>query len=289
MKILIIGASGMIGHYLFGYLSQKKKYQIYGFVRNKRVLKDNKFLFNHKNILEVEILRNNNLKKIILDLQPEIIINCSGIVKQNPLIRNIPLSIELNSIFPHNLNLICKEIDCRLIQLSTDCVFSGIKGNYKETDLPDPNDIYGRSKLLGELDYKNCITIRTSFIGPELVNNWGLLSWFLSQKNKVKGFKNAIYSGLTTLEISKVINNFIITNNSLNGLYHISSNPIDKFSLLRIINQTYGKNLNIEPDYLSKSDKSLNSLKFQNETGYKPIEWEDAIRELKNYLDLNHV
>ena len=289
MKILIIGASGMIGHYLFGYLSQKKKYQIYGFVRNKRVLKDNKFLFNHKNILEVEILRNNNLKKIILDLQPEIIINCSGIVKQNPLIRNVPLSIELNSIFPHNLNLICKEIDCRLIQLSTDCVFSGIKGNYKETDLPDPNDIYGRSKLLGELDYKNCITIRTSFIGHELVNNWGLLSWFLSQKNKVKGFKNAIYSGLTTLEISKVIKNFVITNNSLNGLYHISSNPIDKFSLLRIINQTYGKNLNIEPDYLSKSDKSLNSLKFQNETGYKPIEWEDAIRELKNYQDLNYV
>ena len=202
---------------------------------------------------------------------------------------NVPLSIELNSIFPHNLNLICKEIDCRLIQLSTDCVFSGIKGNYKETDLPDPNDIYGRSKLLGELDYKNCITIRTSFIGHELVNNWGLLSWFLSQKNKVKGFKNAIYSGLTTLEISKVIKNFVITNNSLNGLYHISSNPIDKFSLLRIINQTYGKNLNIEPDYLSKSDKSLNSLKFQNETGYKPIEWEDAIRELKNYQDLNHV
>ncbi len=289
MKILIIGASGMIGHYLFGYLSQKKKYQIYGFVRNKRVLKDNKFLFNHKNILEVEILRNNNLKKIILDLQPEIIINCSGIVKQNPLIRNVPLSIELNSIFPHNLNIICKELDCRLIQLSTDCVFSGIKGNYKETDLPDPNDIYGRSKLLGELDYKNCITIRTSFIGHELVNNWGLLSWFLSQKNKVKGFKNAIYSGLTTLEISKVIKNFVITNNSLNGLYHISSNPIDKFSLLRIINQTYGKNLNIEPDYLSKSDKSLNSLKFQNETGYKPIEWEDAIRELKNYQDLNYV
>ena len=289
MKILIIGASGMIGHCLFGYLSQKKKYQIYGFVRNKRILKNNKFLFNHKNILEVEILRNNNLKKIISDLQPEIIINCSGIVKQNTLIRNVPLSIELNSIFPHNLNLICKEIDCRLIQLSTDCVFSGIKGNYKETDLPDPNDIYGRSKLLGELDYKNCITIRTSFIGHELVNNWGLLSWFLSQKKEVKGFKNVIYSGLTTLEISKVINNFIITNNSLNGLYHISSNPIDKFSLLRIINQTYGKNLNIEPDYLSKSDKSLNSLKFQNETGYKPIEWEDAIRELKNYQDLNHV
>lgn len=289
MNILIIGASGMIGHYLFGYLSLKKKYQIFGFVRNKGLLKNNKFLFNHKNILEVEILRNNNLKKIILDLQPEIIINCSGIVKQNPLIRNVPLSIELNSIFPHNLNLICKEIDCRLIQLSTDCVFSGIKGNYKETDLPDPNDIYGRSKLLGELYYKNCITIRTSFIGHELINNWGLLSWFLSQKNKVKGFKNAIYSGLTTLEISKVINNFIITNNSLNGLYHISSNPIDKFSLLRIINQTYGKKLNIEPDYLSKSDKSLNSLKFQNETGYKPIEWEDAIRELKNYQDLNHV
>lgn len=289
MNILIIGANGMIGHYLFDYLSLKKKYEIYGFVRNKNLFKEKKRLLNLKNVFEVEILRNNNLKKIIFNLKPKIIINCTGIVKQNPLIDNIPLSIELNSIFPHNLNLICKEIGCRLIQLSTDCVYSGMKGDYKESDLPDSNDFYGRSKLLGELNDKNCLTIRTSFIGHELVNNWGLLSWFLSQKNRVKGFKNVIYSGLTTLEISKVINNFVITNNSLNGLYHISSSPIDKFSLLQIINQAYGKNLSIDADYLEKSDKSLNSLKFQNETGYKPIEWKDAIRDLKNYRDLNYV
>ncbi len=286
MNILIIGANGMIGHYLFSYLSLKKNHQIYGLVRDQSFFKWQKKFINNNNIVQAEILKSESFKKIIYDLRPEVVINCAGIVKQNPLIKNLPLTIELNSLFPQNLNLICKKIGARLIQFSTDCVFSGYKGNYTEYDYPDANDIYGRSKLLGEINDKNCLTIRTSFIGHELVNKWGLLSWFLYQKKVVKGFKNVIYSGITTLEIAKIINNFILPNNSLNGLYHISSRPIDKFSLLQMINKIYEKNIYIEPDYSVKSNKTLNSSKFKNETGYKPIEWEDALMDLKNYQDL---
>ncbi len=282
-NIIIIGANGMIGNCLFKYLSLKKKYNVYGLVRNKITLNQESSLINKANILEVKILRDNNFKKLIQDLNPKTIINCTGIVKQNPLINNIPLAIELNSLFPHNLNLICKEINCRLIQLSTDCVFSGRKGNYKENDFADANDIYGRSKFMGEIYDNNCLTIRTSFIGHEIKNKWGLLSWFLSQEKKVNGFKNAIYSGLTTLEISKIIYNFVLPNQKLTGLYHVASKPIDKFSLLRMINEIYKKDITINKDYSMIIDKSLDYSKFRDVTGYEPIEWEYALKELKSF------
>ena len=281
-KLLIIGASGMIGHKLFIYFSKLKNFDTYGFVRNKNILSNNKLL-DSKKIIEVEILKDYNLRNIINNISPNIVINCAGIVKQNPLIKNISLTIELNSLFPHNLNLICKKEGCKLIQFSTDCVFSGYKGNYIESDFADSRDIYGRTKFIGEVIDKNCLTIRTSFIGDELNNGWGLLNWFLSEKNTVKGFKNSIFSGLTTLEVCRVIEKFIIPNEELNGLYHISSKPIDKFSLLVLIREIYDKDINIEKDILIINDKSLDCQKFKNYTGYEPIEWDYAIRELKNF------
>ena len=281
-RLLIIGASGMIGHKLFIYFSKLQNFDTYGIVRKKNILRNNKIL-NSKKIIEVEILKDYNFKNIIHTISPNIVINCAGIVKQNPLIKNISLTIELNSLFPHNLNLICKKEGCKLIQFSTDCVFSGYKGNYIESDFADSRDIYGRTKFIGEVIDKNCLTIRTSFIGDELNNRWGLLNWFLSQKKTVKGFKNTIYSGLTTLEICRVIEKFVIPNEELNGLYHISSKPIDKFSLLVLIREIYEKDINIEKDILIINDKSLDCQKFKNYTGYEPIEWDYAIRELKNF------
>ena len=281
-RLLIIGASGMLGHKLFIYFSKLENFDTYGLVRNKNILSKNELLDNKK-IIEIEILKDYNLRNIIHRISPNVVINCAGIVKQNPLIKNTSLTIELNSLFPHNLNLICKKEGCKLIQFSTDCVFSGNKGNYRESDFADSRDIYGRTKFIGEVIDKNCLTIRTSFIGDELNNRWGLLNWFLSQKNTIKGFKNAIYSGLTTLEICRVIEKFIIPNEELNGLYHISSKPIDKLSLLVLIREIYEKDINIEKDILIINDKSLDCQKFKNYTGYEPIEWDKAIRELKNF------
>ena len=288
VKILILGVNGMLGYSLFKYFEKNKNFETYGTVRDKNKLTNEKDIFLNKNIKEINCLDLQKIRSLILKIQPGFIINCTGIVKQNPLINNIPLSIELNSLFPHYLSNICKNIECKLIQFSTDCVFSGKSGNYNENDFADADDIYGRTKFLGELKEKNCITIRTSFIGHELIYKWGLISWFLSQEDKVRGFKNVIYSGLTTLEIGKLIEKYIIPNKKLEGLYHISSKPIDKYSLLNIIKNVYQKNIHIEKDFSITSDKSLNSSKFKKETGYKPKEWHYAISELKIFKELNY-
>ena len=170
-----------------------------------------------------------------------------------------------------------------MIHFSTDCVFSGLKGNYLENDFADANDIYGRSKFLGEISSEGNITIRTSFIGKELGTNRALLNWFLSQKEKIKGYRNAIYSGLTTLEIAKVLDKYVIPNPDLQGLYHLSADNIDKYSLLSLLNKVYKKNLFIEEDLNIRIDRSLNSYKFRNETGYKPLQWEQAIEEMREF------
>tara|TARA_Y100000589_G_scaffold133471_1_gene127488 strand:+ start:2353 stop:3228 length:876 start_codon:yes stop_codon:yes gene_type:complete len=288
-KIFILGVNGMIGYSLFKYLEKNDDFETYGFLRDKKKFINNKNIILNNNIKELNCLDINKMRSYIMTTEPEFIINCTGIVKQNPLINNIALSIELNSLFPHYLSNMSRDFGFKLIQFSTDCVFSGKSGNYKEEDCADAVDIYGRTKFLGEVKEKNCITIRTSFIGHELFNKWGLISWFLSQKNPIIGFKNVIYSGLTTLEIAKIIEKLIIPNKKLEGLYHISSIPIDKYSLLQIINNIYQKNIYIKKDLSNISDKSLNSYKFKNETGYKAIEWETAIGELKDFYELNYI
>ena len=286
-KILILGVNGMLGYSILRYLEKNNNFETYGVLRDRNKLINQKNFRLEENIKELNCLEIDRMKSFIRKIKPEFIINCTGIVKQNPAINNIPLSIELNSLFPHYLSNMSKTLNFKLIHFSTDCVFSGKSGNYKEEDFADADDLYGRTKFLGEIKEKNCITIRTSIIGPELKNKWGLFSWFLSQKNTAKGFKNVIYSGLTTLEVAKIIEKYIIPNEKLEGLYHVSSIPIDKYSLLQIINKIYKKDIDIKKDLSSISDKSLNGLKFENATGYKPIEWETAIRQLRIFNKLN--
>tara|TARA_Y100000813_G_C23954729_1_gene254368 strand:- start:33 stop:518 length:486 start_codon:yes stop_codon:yes gene_type:complete len=158
-----------------------------------------------------------------------------------------------------------------------------LQGNYLETDFADANDIYGRSKFLGEISNNGNITIRTSFIGKELGTNRALLNWFLSQKGKIKGYKNAIYSGLTTLEVARVLDKYVIPNPDLKGLYHLSAENIDKYSLLTLLNKVYKKDLFIEEDLNIRIDRSLNSNKFRKETGFKPLKWEKAIQEMREF------
>ena len=163
--------------------------------------------------------------------------------------------------------------------------FSGVKGNYIEDDIPDPIDFYGRTKLVGEVNYGNVLTIRTSFIGHQINSKYGLLEWFLTQKDNCKGFVNAIYSGLPTIEIAKILNDHIIFNKKLIGLYQISGNAINKYELLSLINKIYGLKLNIEKEHEVKIDRSLNSKKFEDATGYKPPNWESLIKKCMNIED----
>ena len=281
--IMILGVNGMLGSILFKYLYLKTDINTFGVLRNRRNLINDLNMYKNKNIYETNLTDSYELKELINLVRPEIVINCVGIVKQHPNSNDPIISISLNSLFPHKLNKICEFAGSKLIQISTDCVFSGKKGLYDEKDLPDPVDIYGKSKLLGEVNSGSALTLRTSYIGKELNTQRGLLSWFLSQKGRIKGYSKAIYSGLTTLEIARVIYEFVIPNQDLKGTYHLSSEPIDKFSLLNLIKNEYKKNLIIDKDIKYSIDRSLNSSKFRIETGYQPLGWEKAIKEMKSF------
>tara|TARA_Y100000739_G_C20540246_1_gene433222 strand:+ start:306 stop:1208 length:903 start_codon:yes stop_codon:yes gene_type:complete len=279
-KILIIGANGMIGHMLFDYFCAQKKFETIGLVRSliKNVVnKDN--LIKEENFTDPFILKN-----LINNISPNLVINCIGIVKQNSMISDVQKSFYLNSFFPRILSQICKNSNIRLITFGTDCVYKGTKGFYKETDIIDSKDIYGISKYLGEIhDFKDCITLRTSFIGKELNTQRGLLEWFITQSKlnkKVYGFKNAIYTGLPTIEIARIIHKFIIPNKRLSGLYHLSSEPIDKYSLLKLIKKTYSLDITINKDYDTVIDRSLDSSKFRSETGFIPLCWEELVKTM---------
>jgi len=279
-KILILGISGMLGSCLFKYLSQEIKYITYGTLRDKEGMNHFSTLCAPNIYHNVNIENADSLLDVMFKIRPNIVINCIGVIKQLPEAANPLISLPINSIFPHQLAKYCQMFDSRLIHVSTDCVFSGLKGNYKEFDKPDALDLYGLSKLLGEVDYPNTITIRTSIIGHELMGSRSLVDWFLSQRNEVFGYRKAIFSGLPTVEIAKILSNFIIPNEKLCGLYHLSSDPISKFDLLNLIAERYSNKISIVPDDTLIIDRSLNSDKFRNATGYKPAEWFELINSM---------
>ena len=196
-------------------------------------------------------------------------------------------NIYINSLFPHKLYQRCLDLNIRLIHFSTDCVFSGNKGFYSEKDLPDPSDIYGRSKLLGELDYENCITIRKSVIGHELISKNGLLEWFLDQNSVVQGYKNVIFSGLTSLELARLIDVYVIPRDDLTGILHFSGESISKFDILKIIRDIYNKNIDIVLNEDKKMDRSLNGSQFNKLTGYKVKSWPELITSMHEFELLN--
>ena len=197
---------------------------------------------------------------------------------------NDPLiALPINSLFPHMLARCCAEHGARVIHMSTDCVFSGSKGGYLEDDITDAHDLYGVSKRLGEVDYPNAVTLRTSIIGHELNGNRSLIDWFLSQDGSVKGFTEAIFSGLPTVEIARIIKNYVIPNEELCGVYHVSADPINKYDLLNMVAIIYGHKAEIIKDDNFKIDRSLDSSRFRALTGFKPATWHEMITTMKNF------
>ena len=289
MKLLILGSNGLLGNTLTKYFFEKNNYETYGYLRDSSKLK----FFNKKYINRLIVIQNilkiNDLRRKIIELRPDVIINCIGLtnkIKGNSL-NNIENYININSLFPFRLKEICDEIQARLILFSSDCVFSGEKGFYSEKDNPDPTDMYGKSKLLGELDNENIITIRKSVIGHELDSKKGLLEWFLNQEESVEGYKEAIFSGLTVLELARIIDMYILPNRQINGIIHLSAEPISKYDLLEIIAKQYNKLIKIEPNKEVKIDRSLNSEYFKKLTGYKSESWPLLINSMKEFNLLN--
>ena len=279
MRILVLGGDGMLGHQLFSHL--RGRYEVKTTLRQNIEFYEKFGLFTAENSYpNVDVQSVNNLLEIIAVFKPDTIVNAVGIIKQRPSARETIPAIEINSLFPHRLALYCKIGRCKLIHLSTDCVFSGKSGNYGEGDHPDAEDVYGRTKLLGEVTQNNCLTLRTSMIGPELHRKQSLLEWFLAQRGTLKGFKKAIFSGFTTLELSRVIERLIIHYPKSHGLYHVSSDPISKYDLLSMINQKMRSPVQIEPETDFVCDRSLDSSKFRREFEYIPPSWPQMIDEL---------
>ena len=283
MKILILGGTGMIGHRMW--LTLKQDHDVWGTVRkNKANFPIIKNFVSENYVIECDnVLDLNRVTEIVQTIRPDYILNCTGIVKQLELSKNHIYSIELNSLFPHKLAAIASDHNARMIQFSTDCVFSGNKGNYKEDDPLDANDLYGKSKYMGEVDYlKNVLTLRLSTIGREIIPHGGLVEWFLAQDGKqVSGYKNAIYSGFPTLTLATIINRYVLPNRSLSGIVHISSGPIGKYDLLHKIKSLLNLNIEIVLNDDVHIDRSLNSSKFRELVGFRPLSWDEMLEDLK--------
>ncbi len=280
MKLLILGGSGMLGHRLWINLS--KEHETWVTVRgNGSEIPAAPEFPRHYIRPMVDALNFDQIIRAMASIQPDLVINCIGLIKQQGHIARDPLfSISLNAMLPHRISMTCRTAKIRMIHISTDCVFSGQKGNYLESDPSDAEDLYGRTKFLGEVAYPHCVTLRSSIIGRELKNHLGLIDWFLAQTGSIHGYKRAIYSGFTTDEFSRIILDYVIPNPDLSGVYHVSSSPISKYDLLQIAKQAYKKEIDILPDEEFFSDRSLDSARFRENTGYQPPSWKNMIDEM---------
>lgn len=281
-KILILGGTGMLGHILFMHLSESDIFDVYATTRGKNSLAK---WFPPKLLDKVmnNVVDADNFDTVIsamASIQPDIVINCIGLIKQLPLASDPLSAITINAQLPHRISLVCRTVGARMIHMSTDCVFNGEKGKYTEDDPSDANDLYGRSKFLGEVSYPHCVTLRTSIIGHELKGKLGLIEWFLSQEGSVRGFTKAIFSGFPTIELARIISEFVMPNFDLQGVFNVSSDPISKYDLLKLVAQIYNKKIIIEPYGDYHIDRSLDSSLFRKATGYNPPSWPELINKM---------
>jgi len=280
-RVLVLGVNGMLGHSLMTEFDASGLLDVYGSARQLGRLPEYLSADQVRRIyLGIDALDVNSLRGLLSKAQPDIVVNCIGIIKQDEAINDFITTISVNSLFPHILARECARFGARLIHISTDCVFSGTKGNYAESDIPDPTDLYGRSKLLGEISGAPNLTLRTSIVGHEFGTTRSLVDWFLSQPGVVKGFAKAIYSGLTTVELARVLATVVFPRGDIYGLYHVASNPISKFDLLSLVASVYGWEGQLVRDEGVVIDRSLTAERLRALTGYRAPSWPEMIGEM---------
>jgi dTDP-4-dehydrorhamnose reductase len=280
LRVLVVGATGMLGATVFRMLYTNKDFETLGTIRSADAMRYFKPELRQALIPNINLDSETGIVTAFSQTQPDVVINCVGIIKQLPNSSDHLESLLINACLPHRLAKHAEMIGARIVHFSTDCVFSGYKGNYTEKDFPDASDLYGRTKLLGEVDYENSVTLRTSIIGHELTSTRSLVDWFLSQEDQVKGYRKAIFSGLPTIEVARIVSDLVIPNLNLRGLYHLSAHPISKYELLCLISEIYGKAITINPDDQLVIDRSLNSDRFRAATGFNPRPWYEMIKDM---------
>lgn len=280
-KILVLGASGMLGNSMLRLFSQCEGYEVIGSCRSATVLRYLPTELHDQVICGIDVENIDSLTGLFAQAKPDVVINCIGLVKQLAEASDPLAALPINSLLPHRLARLCQVAASRLIHISTDCVFAGNKGNYVESDMPDALDLYGRSKLMGEVvAATHAITLRTSIIGHELASAHGLVGWFLAQSGAVNGYRRAVFSGFPTVELAHIIHDYVVPNPNLHGLYQVSAAPIDKFALLKLLAAQYGRTTVIVPDDKIVIDRSLDSTRFRKATGYTPPDWPELVRRM---------
>jgi dTDP-4-dehydrorhamnose reductase len=271
VRVLILGGSGMLGHRVWQLF--RERFDAVATVRARPPLP----LFADGRVRDgVDVTDFAALNKLLDEVKPDVVVNCAGVVKQLAAAHNPIASITTNSLLPH----IVATRAARLIHVSTDCVFSGRRGHYAESDVPDPLDLYGRSKLLGEVDAPH-LTLRTSIIGRELQGGHGLVEWLLANRaGRVRGFTRARFSGVTTVELARVIAGVIEQHPQLEGLYHVAAEPISKYDLVMLLNASFGAGIEIDPDETLVLDRTLDGARFAAATGWTAPSWIEMTREL---------
>lgn len=281
MRILILGVNGMLGHRLARTLNSDFDFQVWGTSRSPLALPEGAVIEPDRHIVGVSALEFETVREVLRRVRPDAVVNCIGIVKQRAESKSAVPSIEINSLFPHRLAMECGDLGIRVIHLSTDCVFTGQKGAYTESDVPDARDMYGRSKLLGELEESGCLTMRTSIIGWALSDFTGLLDWYASNRGStINGYRNVRFSGLSTESLSRVIGRVIADHPALHGVYQVSADSIDKYSLLKRLDELLGWGTEIVPVDEPVMDRSLDSSRFRQDAAWEPPSWDEMLNEL---------
>jgi dTDP-4-dehydrorhamnose reductase len=284
MRVLILGGDGMLGHQLLRHLSARHETRVT--LRQELAAYTAYGLFHADNSCAgVDVSAIDRLRGVIEAFRPRAVINAVGIVKQRRTAKESIPSLEINALLPHRLAGICATIGARLVHISTDCVFAGTRGNYTEDDVSDADDLYGRSKYLGEVGDDGCITLRTSIIGLELARKTGLIEWYLAQRGTIRGFARATYTGFTTLEFARIIERVLVDHSDLSGVWQVASTTISKYELLQRLTHLLGRrDIEIERDESFVCDRSLDASRFNGETGYTPPSWEAMLTELAGQI-----
>jgi dTDP-4-dehydrorhamnose reductase len=271
VNILVLGATGLLGNAVFRGLFKASGAHVIGTIRQEAARQ--LFAPEHAARLTVvgDIENPEQLARLFDAVAPDVVVNCIAVGRPAPAdpIR----SILVYSVLPQRLSHLCRLAGARLIQIGSDGVFSGLRGAYTEDDVPDANDVYGISKLLGEITEPHAITLRTSIIGHELQSSSGLLEWFLSQQGQCGCYTRAIFSGFPTIVLADLIRDVVIPRPDLHGVYHVATRPISKFDLLQLVAKRYGKTIELIPDDRASPDRSLVADRFERATGYVPPDW----------------
>jgi dTDP-4-dehydrorhamnose reductase len=283
MKILVLGASGMLGGAMLRVLSERQDWQVYGAMRSQEPARFFSPSIRQRLIFGVDVHDHDALPRVFRQTRPDVVINCISLSKQLISSGDPLLMISTYAMLPHRLADLCGLAGARLIHISSDGVFSGTKGGYTEDDPADATDLYGRCKFLGEVQQPHAVTLRTSLIGHELQGGQGLLAWFLSQQERCACFSKAIFSGLPTVTLAGIVRDIVIARSDLQGIYHVGAAPISKLELLRLVAEIYGKSIEIVPDDRVIVDRSLSAERFRAATGYVAPEWRELISAMHSY------